>query len=256
VADWWSGGVRKFGHYEDDDTDDLAPPSTGYAAPSSEGRAENRLEKEPESDHSRLENSPQASLPGAVELGQARESTVGLVTIRVGADRLPEEVRFAKSWQQTTPPDEYGKSVVDACEAERARVLVQAIDANTRVSPRPTRRQRLLALMKCRSVEEFKRVSHILSSYGSFEGSGKARNDLDNPVVSVYADRNGVREVFIDPNWGANAGMHEVKGEFLDAVDSIREQLRAFTPVGTELNLSDDELQECVDDLWKKLKNK
>ena len=231
--DYWDSGVRKFGHYENDEEE--WTPTRKEPWPEQSGRdpatAEPSIASEP--------------VPGT--------SPQEAATVRLGSDRLPEEIRLLPSWRRAVDPDDYGRYLLESCQAARLREVLEDIKQGRETQDQPTMRQVNIALMKTRTIEEYRSTYNRLAGVHTAQGEGASRNEWGSSMVTVVGRRGGLVDVTIDSSWIAEAKDYEVQAEFLEAVAEVRRKLFSGLPDEGEYRLSDEELEVCVEQLQDRL---
>lgn len=176
----------------------------------------------------------------------------GAVTVRLGADGLPESIKVASDWQRRQPPESMGPAVVEAFGSamsdrmERWSRAVQQSDWEARAGQldraipatftggasagQPSPPERDLRYVLPRPLDEVtEELLTALDSVDSMDAEGSARAEVTGASsgrkVAITVTKGAVVSCAIDPQWASAQSSVRLNQALDEALSSARTKL-------------------------------
>ncbi|MFE9581567.1 hypothetical protein ACFYO1_34685 [Nocardia sp. NPDC006044] len=168
-----------------------------------------------------------------------------LIGMELDRLRLPVKIEVDRSLHQRREPSQFSAEAMSGYWAAVWRQEAPTIASGQweRLSMRPTRRAKLVALLGASSSTEFAKIES--AGVSVYEASGPA-TEFDTPSVTVRAELSGLTEIVIEPRWASTAQPFEIGHDILTCIDEIRKQRPVFDESGQWAARSEDELESEV----------
>ncbi|MEU2038430.1 hypothetical protein [Nocardia niwae] len=153
-----------------------------------------------------------------------------LVSVNVGEDCLPTEVKISRNWKGSWEPSRYAESIMTAYKyALYERQLHYAESGSTPESTMPSLHDVVPALLRTRDTQEYQETFTRLIGPVTYEAHGPGLTESDEPAITVTANERRIIAIRIDPRWAQAAEPFTIAHDIVACAD----QIRAMKPVLT-----------------------
>ncbi|WP_280420765.1 hypothetical protein [Nocardia carnea] len=163
-----------------------------------------------------------------------------LVQFEVAEDCLPINLYLASGWKSYYSPGQYGEALMGAYRYAVYQRSLEKLASGKSGSPTfPSLREMLPTLLQTTSYRQYRTLLDKLIGDYRVEVHGLGVNDLDEPAMTVAANRSWIIEISFDLEWAHRAEDATIRYDILRCAD----ELRKLKP-----NLASDELLQNESD--------
>ncbi|MGW4324533.1 hypothetical protein ACWEKR_01435 [Nocardia sp. NPDC004573] len=151
-----------------------------------------------------------------------------LISVRVGEDCLPTEVKLSRSWKDSWEPSQYAESIMTAYKyALYERQIRYAESGSIPKSTMPSLHDVAPALLQTRDTHEYQETFARLIGPVTYEAHGPGLTESDEPALTVTANERRITAIRLDPRWAQAAEPFTIAHDIVACAD----QIRAMKPV-------------------------
>lgn len=153
-----------------------------------------------------------------------------LISVKVGEDCLPTEVKISRNWKDSWDPSRYAESILTAYNyALYERQLRYAESGSIPKSTMPSLHDIAPALLQTRDTHEYQETFARLIGPVTYEAHGSGLNESDEPALTVTANERRVVSIRLDPRWARSADPFTISHDIVACADQIRAMKPVFT---------------------------
>ncbi|MFQ6325686.1 hypothetical protein ACLMAL_06050 [Nocardia sp. CWNU-33] len=157
------------------------------------------------------------------KLGITPPQKSSLVSVEVGPDRLPTNIKLSRNWKNTFEPAQLGRSIMDAYRFGLYEMTARMVEAGTLPpSTVPSLRDAAPMLLRTRTIEDFRELYDQLYLENPITVHGPGRNAYGQPVLTVTASSAKLISISIDATWANEIDANFVAQDILECCQQIR----------------------------------
>ncbi|WP_147265905.1 hypothetical protein [Nocardia puris] len=146
-----------------------------------------------------------------------------MVTVRVGSDRLPTEIRFSNGWKDAFYPAQYEQSILDAYHYAVYELAVQYAESGTVPKPTvPSLHDAAPLLLRTRTLDEYRELYDQLFLDKPYTVHGPGYNLHGEPTLTVTASLSRLISLRVDPEWVRAMNSEFVAQDIVECCDQVR----------------------------------
>ncbi|MEU2103710.1 hypothetical protein [Nocardia sp. NPDC019255] len=152
-----------------------------------------------------------------------------LVSVKIGEDCLPTEVKISRNWKGSWEPSRYAESIMTAYKyALYERQLRYAESGSIPESTIPSLHDVAPALLRTRDTHDYQETFARLIGPVTYEAHGPGLTESDEPALTVTANERRIIAIRIDPRWAQSAEPFTIAHDIVACADRIRAMKPVF----------------------------
>ncbi|MFE9577196.1 hypothetical protein ACFYO1_12480 [Nocardia sp. NPDC006044] len=156
-------------------------------------------------------------------LGLTPPPKSSLVSVTVGPDRLPVDIKLGRNWKAAFDPSQYGKSIVDAYRYGMYEWAARTVESGALPpSTVPSLRNATPLLLRTRTIEDYRGLYDQLFLETPLEVHGPGRDAFGRPALTVIATWSKLISISLDPGWVEGIEVDFVAQDILECCAQIR----------------------------------
>ncbi|MGW5384956.1 hypothetical protein [Nocardia sp. NPDC003963] len=146
-----------------------------------------------------------------------------LIVFEIAEDRLPVKLTLRRDWKNSFAPSEYGKSLMEAYRHALYQRSLQMIELGSAGKPStPALRDIIPTLLQTRTYIEYRGTLDRLVGDATVEIHGLGVNELDEPAMTIRANRSMITDIYFDPDWALRADISTISHDIIYCANQLR----------------------------------
>lgn len=163
------------------------------------------------------------STTAMASLGLTPPPKSSLVSVTVGPDRLPVDIKLGRNWKSAFDPSQYGKSIMDAYRYGMYEWAARTVESGSLPpSTIPSLRAATPLLLRTRTIEDYRGLYDQLFLETPLEVYGPGRDAFGRPALTVTATWSKLISISMDPGWVEGIEVDFIAQDILDCCAQIR----------------------------------
>ncbi|MBF6470796.1 hypothetical protein ACW9HR_28325 [Nocardia gipuzkoensis] len=153
-----------------------------------------------------------------------------LISVKVGEDCLPIEVKISRNWKDSWAPSHYSESIMAAYRfALYERQMRYAESGSIPKSTMPSLHDVAPALLRTRDTHEYQETFARLIGPITYEAHGSGLTEFDEPALTVTANERRIIAIELDSRWAQSVEPFTIAHDIVACADRIRAMKPIFT---------------------------